>query len=187
MATLDLRLLVDPSVVHPAAKAAVVYRRWGGAPATWEVGARLIEGPGELVLSVGPPDSLAYTTLPPALGGPFHFAIGYILARIMPADLPGVTLHEGEDAPHVLAVAPHHRVLWMSGPFPAEAFERMAEDPRLTAEEKAAVAKDLGALPVGLSLVKTARPSRSLVGYAVVDEAVKLDANDRMDWPPLVF
>lgn len=176
---LSIRLHVAPELVAAGVVAAVVYRRWGGASLEQEVAATAVTA-SELTLSVPAPEPFVHSNLPPVLGGPWPFAIGYLLVR----EAAGA---DGAE-PQVLACAPSMRVLWTSAPFPAEAFAHMTADPRVSPEELAAATAGLQRLPVGLFLAHAGRPTRSLAGFeGAGDAVVALAPEGSLAWPPTVF
>ncbi len=181
MESLELTVNLAPALATPGMRVGVVYRRWDGAPIE-----RLAVAaePGTSMV-VPEPEVEVRTELPVELGGPWSFALGYLVV-IDP------TLSAERDTTDPLKAirfaAPDRRVLWTSGPFPAEAFARMASDPSLSPAEVAALADQLAAFLPGLMLARTTLRRRSLVGFERLDTAtLELGLVDSGAWPPTWF
>lgn len=176
--TIDVQL--SDGAMRDGISVAVIFRRWGGAPEQEVVGAVAASAGGPIPIEVGEPGVGVRSGLPPALGGPWAFAIGYVVAYEGTEDVG--------DGRRIVAVAPEHRVLWIDGPFPAEAFGRTARDPSIGEAEWERLVAGLAALPVGLSLARTTLMRRSLVGFvAASGEVVSLDPARSLEWPTAIF
>lgn len=181
--TLDVRVRVAPALVGSGARAAVVFRRWGGAAVSELVGATVLDRP-ELTLTVKPPGEGPRTTLPAELGGPFPFAIGYLVALGRPEV-------EGAEAP-VLARSPDLRVVWLSGRFPLDGLRAAAASSPYSPAELEDLFGRLEALQPGLSLARVTLTSRSMMGFGPAnDEVVTLEpiggGGVGVAWPPAAF
>ena len=157
--------------------AAIVFRKWGGQPSQIEAASAPITST-SLALSVTVPDSITHTSLPEELGGPFEFAIGYIL------------VHGKGDGEDVKVVSPSYRVLWLARPFPTESFGKaLAKLPDMSAGEQKHTLSELAGLPTGLSLAFAVGATRSLIGFSTTapEETVRLEPSRTMAWPPEVF
>lgn len=188
-----LRVNVSPELVRPGATVNVIYRRWGGPAVTETAVSVPLEAAGELALTVPLPSPGARSTLPPALGGPWHFAIGYI-AVTAPVDTAAALdedaaskLHDGRS---VVAVAAGERVLWLESRFPLDAFAVATAGATLADEERDAMHARLRALPEGgITLAKATESNRSLGGFVPLgeDHVVELSAARQLPWPPMIF
>lgn len=179
--SLDVSVRVAPAFVGSGARAAVVFRRWGGAPVSEVVGSVGLDREA-LTLTVRPPGEGAQTTLPAELGGPFKFAIGYLVVL-------GVPEVVGAEAP-VLARSPDLRVVWLSGSFPLDGLRVAAASSPYSGAELEDLFARLGSLQPGLSLARVSLSSRSMMGFgpALGDVTVTLEPAAGVGvWPPTAF
>ncbi len=127
----------------------------------------------DVMLHVEPPPPSVWMRLDHDMGGPFAYALGYVVVS---------------DATGVLAVHPAERVLYLEGPFPVERFARWAATQTVADDARATALASLAQLPAGLSLVRAGPPSKSLVGFAPVDvPRVTLSRTPSLPWPPRAF
>lgn len=181
MDSLELTVHLAPALATPGTRVGVVYRRWGGAP----VERLAVEAVPGTPMVVPEPEPDVRTELPLELGGPWSFALGYLV--VIDPEL-SADRDTTDPLKAIRFAAPDRRVIWTSGPFPAEAFARMASDPSLSPAEVAAFADQLAAFSSGLMLTRTTLKRRSLVGFERLDTPViELGLVESGAWPPTWF
>jgi hypothetical protein len=172
-----LRIELAEGVLEGIAEAcpALCFHRFGRRDSL--VFARPLElGASNDLMLVPLPPPATYLELPLELGGPFRFALGYVVVLA------------GRQGP-VRAWCPRVRLVHLPEPFPVgrlRAATAAQSPPDVSPEALEGLFQDLSALPAGFSLAEVVQPSRSLLGFRpVAGEAVARPEPRR--WPPEHF